>query len=333
MRRHRRGRIVRPRGSRPAQQRSPVHSHTHANTTGRKLQFSLWITVVFIVVEFVAGMKADSLALLSDAGHNFTDAFALGLAWFAFYLQSKPPDTVKTFGYQRAGVLSAFVNAVTLVALAFFIFYESYQRFLAPREVQETIMIAVASAGLGVNICVMIALHADSRHDINIRGAFIHMLGDALSSVGIIIGGVVIAYTRLPWIDPLLSVLIGLLILWSAWDIIRESLNILLEGSPRGMDHEDVCHTLANVEGVIDVHDLHIWSLSSNAHALSCHALINDLPPSASEQILQRINLVLANTFSIRHTTIQFEHVRCEHAESICSNHSAEEAEHHHSPN
>ena len=307
-----------------------MHSHTHANSTARKLQFSLWITVVFIVVEFIAGIKADSLALLSDAGHNFTDALALGLAWFAFYLQSKPPNATKTFGYQRAGVLSAFVNAVTLVALAFFIFYESYQRFLAPREVQENIMIAVAGAGLVVNISVMIALHADSRHDINIRGAFMHMLGDALSSVGIIIGGVVIAYTRLPWIDPLLSVLIALLILWSAWDIIRESLNILLEGFPRGMDHENVCQALAGVEGVVDVHDLHIWSLSSNAHALSCHALINDLPPSASDQILQRINLVLENNFRIRHTTIQFEHVRCQHAESICSSRPAEEVGHQH---
>ena len=301
-----------------------MHSHKHA--TGRKLQISLWLTVAFIVIEFAAGIRAQSLALLSDAGHNFTDALALGLAWFAFYLQSKPPNEIKTFGYHRAGVLSAFVNASTLVLLAFYIFYESYARFLNPREVQEDIMIVVAAAGLVVNLGVMWALHSDSRHDINIRGAFMHMLGDALSSVGIIVGGVVIYYTRLPWIDPLLSVLIGVLILWSAREIIRDSLNILLEGLPRGITREEVCEALADVDGVIDVHDLHIWSLSSHSHALSCHALIDDLPPSASDIILRDINGVLERRFRIHHTTIQFEHVRCEHADRICSNLGAEAA-------
>ena len=299
-----------------------MHAHNHA--TGRKLQISLWLTAAFIVVEFAAGIRAQSLALLSDAGHNFTDALALGLAWFAFYLQSKPPNESKTFGYHRAGVLSAFVNAATLVLLAFYIFYESYLRFLHPREVQEDIMIVVASAGLVVNVGVMWALHGDSRHDINIRGAFMHMLGDALSSIGIIVGGVFIAYTRQHWIDPLLSVLIGVLILWSAREIIRDSLNILLEGLPRGLTREEVCGALAAVDGVIDVHDLHIWSLSLNSHALSCHALINDLPPSSSDIILRKINSVLERRFQIRHTTIQFEHVRCEHADGICANHPVE---------
>ena len=306
--------------------KGPIFVHSHKHATGRKLQISLWLTVAFIVIEFAAGIRAQSLALLSDAGHNFTDALALGLAWFAFYLQSKPPNEIKTFGYHRAGVLSAFVNASTLVLLAFYIFYESYARFLNPREVQEDIMIVVAAAGLVVNLGVMWALHSDSRHDINIRGAFMHMLGDALSSVGIIVGGVVIYYTRLPWIDPLLSVLIGVLILWSAREIIRDSLNILLEGLPRGITREEVCEALADVDGVIDVHDLHIWSLSSHSHALSCHALIDDLPPSASDIILRDINGVLERRFRIHHTTIQFEHVRCEHADRICSNLGAEAA-------
>ena len=296
-----------------------MHSHNHA--TGRKLQISLWLTVAFIGIEFAAGIKAQSLALLSDAGHNFTDALALGLAWFAFYLQSKPPNETKTFGYHRAGVLSAFINAATLVVLAFYIFYESYARFLDPREVQEGIMIIVAAAGLVVNLGVMWALHGDSRHDINIRGAFMHMLGDALSSVGIIVGGVVIAYTRIPWIDPLLSVLIGVLILWSARGIIRDSLNILLEGRPPGISLDQVCGAMTEVDGVIDVHDLHIWSLSSSSHALSCHVLIDDLPPSASDIILRNVNSVLEERYRILHTTIQFEHVRCEHADRICSNH------------
>lgn len=301
-----------------------THAHTHASATGRKLQLSLWLTVAFIFVEFAAGIKAQSLALLSDAGHNFTDSLALGLAWFAFYLQSKPPTDRKTFGYLRAGVLAGFVNAMTLVVLAIFIFYESYERFLAPRQVEEEIMIAVAAAGLVVNVAVMWALHADSRHDLNIRGAFMHMLGDALSSVGIIIGAVAIVYTGYAWIDPLLSVLIAVLILWSGWGIIREAVNILLEGLPRGITREDVCGAITGVEGVIDVHDLHIWSLSSSSHALSCHTVIDDLPLSASDAILRRINEVLQHRFHIDHTTIQFEHMRCEGAEEICSTHSVE---------
>jgi cobalt-zinc-cadmium efflux system protein len=226
--------------------------------------------------------------------------------------------------------LSAFVNALALVVLALWIFYESYARFQAPRVVDENIMLVVAGAGLVVNVIVMWALHAESRHDINIRGAFMHMLGDALSSVGIIIGSIAIGMTGAVWIDPLLSVVIGVLILWSGWDIILESMHILLEGLPRGMKRDEVCGALRTIEGVIDVHDVHIWSLSSNSHALSCHAVIEDIPPSASDRILHRMNDLLADRYSIRHTTIQFEHVECEHAESICSESYAMAGEHHH---
>lgn len=300
-----------------------MHSHNHS--TGRKLQISFWVTLVFIGVELAAGIRAQSLALLSDAGHNFTDALALGLAWFAFYLQSKPPNEIKTFGYHRAGVLSAFINATTLVLLAFYIFYESYLRFLNPREVHEGIMIVVASGGLAVNIGIMWALHDHNDHDINIRGVFLHMFGDALSSVGIIVGAVFMANTHFLWIDPLLSVLIGVLILWSARQIILDSLNILLEGLPRGITREEVCGAMTEVEGVVDIHDLHIWSLSPHSHALSCHALIDDLPPSSSDVILRDINDLLEQKFRIRHTTIQFEHIRCEHADDICANHPAAE--------
>lgn len=304
--------------------------HNHAHTTGRKLQFSLWVTVVFIVIEALAGIKAQSLALLSDAGHNFTDALALGLAWFAFYVQAKPPSETKTFGYHRAGVLSAFVNALALVVLAFWIFYESYDRFLNPRVVNQDIMLVVAAAGLVVNVAIMWALHAESRHDINIRAAFMHMLGDALGSVGIIVGSIAITLTGSLWIDPLLSVLIGVLILWSGWDIIRESIHILLEGLPRGMKFDEVCGGLRSIDGVIDVHDMHIWSLSSQSHALSCHAVIEDIPPSASDAILHRMNQLLADRFAIHHTTIQFEHVECEHSSEICSNHHEMAGAHHH---
>lgn len=296
-----------------------MHTHSHSPGTGRRLQLSLWLTAAFIVVEVAAGVTADSLALLSDAGHNFTDSLSLLLAWFAFRWQQLPPDETKTFGYHRAGVLAAFVNALVLVALSLWIFWESYERFRAPQPVGEMVMIVVAVAGLIVNAVVMWALHADAKHDLNIRGAFLHMLGDALSSVGIVIGGVAIAYTDALWIDPLLSVLIGALILWSAWGIIGESLNILLEGSPRGVERSSVQDALRAIEGVSDVHDLHIWSLSSDAHALSCHAVIPDMPPSESRAILARINRTLAEQFRIRHATVQFESSECNSAHEICS--------------
>lgn len=295
-----------------------MHQHAYHPNLGRRLQFSLWLTVAFIIAEVAAGVTADSLALLSDAGHNFTDSLSLLLAWFAFRWQMRPPDKHRTFGYQRAGVLAAFVNAIVLIALSLYIFWESYERFLAPREVAEGVMIVVAATGLVVNLVVMRALHADT-HDLNVRGAWLHMAGDALSSVAIIVGAVAIRYTGLNWIDPLLSVLIGALILWSAWGIVRESLEILLEGLPANLSHEEICGVLNDVEGVLDVHDLHVWSLSAADRALSCHALIDDMPPSESRAILARMNDVLEDRFRISHTTIQFEHVECEHAARICT--------------
>jgi len=275
-------------------------------------------TVAFVVLEVVAGIKAHSLALISDAGHNFTDALALLLAWIANYLQTKPANEVKTYGYQRAGVLAAFVNALTLVALSAWIFYESVERLRAPLPVQQNVMIGVAAIGLLLNAGIMWALRVARHKDINVRSAFIHMLGDALGSIAIIAGAVAIAYTGWVQVDPLLSILIGGLIVWTAWDIIRESLNILLEGLPRGLQLNDVIGMMRGTEGVLDVHDLHIWSLGSSTHALSCHVLIEDVPPSSSDAILRRLNCMLADKFHISHTTVQFEHLSCPVSENGC---------------
>jgi cobalt-zinc-cadmium efflux system protein len=287
-------------------------------------------TLVFVVVEAVAGFHSGSLALVSDAGHNLTDALSLVLAAIGFYLQSKPADSVKTYGYHRAGVLTAFASAITLVGIAVFIFYEAWQRFLHPRHVEEWIMLWVAVAAFALNAAIMWGLHRDKDRDINVRAAFVHMLGDAVSSLGIIAGAVAIHFTGLDVIDPALSVLIGILIVWTAWDIIQESLNVLLEGLPRGMELSEVTAALRRLDGVIDVHDLHIWSLGSSAHALSCHVLIEDMPPSESNAILQRINDLLCK-FDIRHTTIQFEHTKCALSDAPCSILvSSQEHEHQH---
>ncbi|HXG34806.1 MAG TPA: cation diffusion facilitator family transporter [Bryobacteraceae bacterium] len=290
----------------------------HAHSTGTVLKWSLAATVLFVVAEVIAGFKANSLALLSDAGHNFTDALALLLAWFGFYFQAKPADEVKTYGYHRAGILAAFVNALTLLGLAGLIFFESYRRFVHPRHVHETTMLVVAAAGLAVNVAIMWGLRREQKHDLNIRSAFVHMLGDALGSVGIIAGAVAIRYTGWQRIDPVLSAFIAALIVWTAWGIVRESLNILLEGLPKGMDFQSVIQAMREVEGVLGVHDLHIWSLGSNFHALSCHVLIEDMPPSESDAILRRLNKMLAERFHIEHTTVQFEHVNCPIYENGC---------------
>jgi cobalt-zinc-cadmium efflux system protein len=240
------------------------------------------------------------------------------LATIGVYMQSKPADSIKTFGYHRAGVLTAFGNALTLVVIAIFIFYEAWDRFFHPRHIEEWTMFWVAVAGLALNGGIMWGLYRDKDRDINIRAAFVHMLGDAVSSVGIIAGAIAIHFTGLAVIDPVLSVLIGILIVWTAWDIIQESLNVLLEGLPRGMQLDEVTGAMREIEGVIDVHDLHIWSLGSSAHALSCHVLIEDMPPSESTAILQRINDVLCK-YEIHHTTVQFEHTKCALSDAPCT--------------
>lgn len=289
--------------------------------TTRILIVSLVLTTLFVVFEAIAGFRAHSLALLSDAGHNFTDAFALLLAALGIYWQSRPGDHEKTYGYQRAGVLAAFVNALSLVILAMALFYESYDRLVHPQTVDISVMMVVAGIAMVLNLGIAWALggHGQHVHDLNIRAAWLHMAGDAASSAAIILGALAIRYTGWQAIDPILSVVIGIAIVWSGWGIIRDSLNILLEALPKGMRLSEVAGELARVPGVIDVHDLHIWNLGSESRALSCHVLIDDMPPSESESILRRINELLCDRFAIRHTTIQFEHVNCALAETHCT--------------
>ena len=302
------------------------HPHTRPPTSDdarmkRILIVSLVLTVGFVVFEAFAGFSARSLALLSDAGHNFTDAFALLLAALGIYWQARPGDHTRTYGYQRAGVLAAFVNALSLVVLAVILFYESYDRLIHPQQVAATTMMIVAGVALVLNLGIAWALggHGEHHHDLNVRAAWLHMAGDAASSAAIIGGAVLIRYTGWQAIDPILSILIGIAIVWSGWGIIRDSLNILLEGLPKGLELKKVAGELSQLPGVIDVHDLHIWSLGSESRALSCHVLIDDMPPSESDSILRRINDVLCARFHITHTTIQFEHVKCILAETHCT--------------
>jgi cobalt-zinc-cadmium efflux system protein len=246
------------------------------------------------------------------------------------YLQRKPADESRTFGYHRAGVLAAFVNALTLVALSVWIFYESWQRLMQPVAVDESTMLWVAAGAMVLNGGIMFGLSRTADKDINIRGAFLHMLGDLLGSAAIVCGALVIRATGWLRIDPLLSIAISLLVVWTAWDIIRESLNILLEGLPRGLDLNEVTRAIRAVEDVLDVHDLHIWSLGSSSSALSCHVLIEDMPPSRSDRILHAVNHVLGDRFHVHHTTIQFEHKSCAISGTGCVIPVSGAAHHHH---
>lgn len=282
----------------------------HGPSTGAVLKWSLAGTIVFVVVQACAGLYANSLALLSDAGHNLTDALALALAMFGVYLQRKPADESRTYGYGRGGVLAAFTNALMLVLLSLYLFIEAYHRLLNPRPVEERTMIAVAGVGIVLNVAIMFGLRKHGG-DVNIRAAWLHMMGDALGSVAIIIGAIAIGYTGWLAIDPLLSMLIGALIVWSAYGVIRETINILLEGTPRGIALSSVIGAIRAVPGVLDVHDVHLWTLGSRSHALSCHVHIEDMQHSESERILRNIECLLADKFRIHHTTVQFEHIRC----------------------
>jgi cobalt-zinc-cadmium efflux system protein len=289
-----------------------VHTHFgHSHGTARVLRISTLVTLAYTVLLLISGLRAHSLALLSEAGHNLSDVLALLLSLVAVYLEARPASATKTFGWRRAGVLAALINAASLIVVAFFIFYEAFQRLQKPQGVNADIMIWVAAAGVVMNGVIAVSLYRSSR-DVNIRSAFLHQFGDAISTAVVIVGGWAILATGQVWIDSALSFGIGALILWSAFGIVRETLNILLEGTPRGIKLEQVEAAMRAIDGVNDVHDLHVWSIGSEMHALSCHISIADIPPSMSERILRDVKARLHDAFHIEHTTIQFEHAICE---------------------
>ncbi|HUH63443.1 MAG TPA: cation diffusion facilitator family transporter [Terracidiphilus sp.] len=285
-----------------------------ASKTQSVLRISLIATLAYVAVTFVAGLRAHSLALLSESGHNVSDFLALLLSFVAVYFQWRPADPSKTFGYQRAGVLAALVNASTLIIIAIWIGIEAVRRLNAPVAVQPRLMMIVAAAGVVMNGAIAGLLWGVAR-DVNLRSAFLHMAGDTLSTAAVIAGGAGILWTGQNWIDPVLSLLIAALILWSSAGIVRETVNILLEGTPRGVSVAAIRAGMEAVEGVVNVHDLHVWCLGSQSHALACHVTIADIPPSESACILIKLNHVLREHFHISHTTIQFEHGGCEELE------------------
>ncbi len=285
--------------------------------TESKIKLSLLLTFCFVIVEFVSGIRANSLALLSDSGHNFSDGFALLLSWYALRVAQKPATSSKTYGFHRVGILTALFNALTLVTIAIFIFTEAYHLFVHPQHVMSGLMIGVAAIAFVLNTTIAVVLRGEAKHDVNIRGAYIHMAGDALSSIGVVIAGVAIHFTHWSYADPLVSVLIGAFIIYTSLGIVRETLNVLLEASPLGMDVEALVTEMQDVAGVHDVHDLHVWTIANGMNALSCHVIIEDSCTDRAADIVADVKRVLV-THNVPHSTIETECGGCEAAELYC---------------
>lgn len=289
------------------------HSENNGETEStRGLVINLVIVGVVMAVEVVGGLLANSLALLGDAGHMFTDALALGLSLFALSLARRPATTTRTYGFHRAEIMAAFINGAVLIVVTVFIFYEAYRRFLTPPEIKSGLMLIIAAIGLVANMVGIWFLRKTRYVSLNIRAAFLHILGDTISSVGVLVAGIVIALTGWTYVDPILAIVIGIIILYGAVQLLRESSDILLEAVPKSIDADKLIESIKAVEGVKDIHDLHIWTITSGIYALSTHLFIEDRMLSRTRDIVDSVNKELAERFNIRHTTLQTECDRCE---------------------
>jgi cobalt-zinc-cadmium efflux system protein len=287
------------------------HSHSHGRQTRFRLLLSLLITLGFVVVEAIAGTIAHSLALLTDAAHNVTDVAALALSWYALHLGERPAHAGKTYGYHRVGILAALANSTTLAFIAAGICFEAWHRFQAPEQVAADILMGVGAVALVVNLVTAWLVSHGAEHDLNLRSAFLHLMGDVLSTLGAILAGVGIYFTGLNWLDPLASVLIAGLILWNAWLILRETIDILLESTPRDIEMSIMVRDLMQIQGIRGVHDLHVWSLSRSLRFLSAHILVDDMPVSEAGRLRDRLAELMEHHYGIRHTTLQFETTGC----------------------
>jgi cobalt-zinc-cadmium efflux system protein len=310
------------------------HGHDHGSAlTGRRLVLSIFITLAFVLGEAITGYSSHSLALMSDAGHNFADALALVFSWYGIWIARKPSTAQRTFGYHRVGILAALVNAVSLVVIALLIFWEAIDRLRHPAPVESTPMIVVALVAILINTVISFWLRSGAKRDLNVRSAYMHMLGDAIAAVGVVVAGVVVACTGASIADAGVSVLIGMLILWSSWGMLKESVNVLLEAIPEGMNMAAVEQTIGGVHGVLAVHDLHVWTVGSGMVCCSCHIMVNEQSVRSGENVLRAVTEELEHHFGIAHTTIQVEVEGCEPNDRYCVPRAAEHAQlkdHHH---
>jgi cobalt-zinc-cadmium efflux system protein len=295
-----------------AHNHQPVSSDSRAHSsTQRNMLAVLSITAGVMIAEVIGGLLANSLALLSDAGHMLTDILALGLSLVAMRFAQKPPTPSKTFGFYRLEILAAFFNGMLLLFISLYIFYEAYHRLIDPREIKGLFMLLVAAIGLLANGVGIVILRKSALKNLNVRSAFFHLVGDTISSGGVIIGGVVILYTGWYMVDSIIGIFIGVLILRGAYSLVRESIDVLLEATPKDIDVEQMLDDLHQIEGVREIHHLHVWTITSGIYAMSAHVLIDDLLISRSGQILKEIENVLRGKYNMEHITIQFESESC----------------------
>lgn len=281
------------------------HDHTHANNGKKNLTLALSITGSWFLIELVGGLYANSLALLADAAHMLTDLAALGLSLFALKMSMRPATHSKTYGYLRAEILAALANGIFLILISIYIFYESYQRFRVPQEVKSGTMLVVAATGLIANIITAALLFRSRQENLNLRGAFLHVLGDTLGSLGAIIAGVLMLTRQWYLADPIVSSIVGTLVLYSSWELVAESVDVLLEGTPRHLNISNILNDLGQLSGVASVHDLHVWSITSGTTAMSCHVVLK--PNENAGLALAASNRLMREKYSIEHTTIQIE--------------------------
>lgn len=296
------------------------HTHSHQTHLQKKFKFAVLVTFYVFLGELIGGIWSGSLALLSDAAHVMSDVCSLAISWLAIHLSTRPATASRTYGYHRAEVFAALINGVTLIGISGWIFYEAYQRYMSPTEIKVTGMFIVACLGFAGNLLILWQLHGASHDNLNVRSAMLHVIGDTLSSVAVVVGGAIIYWTGWYPIDALLSFLIGGIILIGAVNVTREAVHILLENSPRNADADTVATHLRDLDPVKDIHDLHIWSLCSNYCALSVHVVVDENTTLASDQILEEINTELQTHFGISHTTLQLEQVACAQAGNLLCN-------------
>ena len=290
----------------------PIRSDNQGySSTQRNLLIVLSITAGVMTAEIIGGLLANSLALLSDAGHMLTDMLALSLTILALRFAQRPPTASKTFGFYRLEILAAFFNGMLLLFISFYIFYEAYKRLLHPEEIKGLFMLAVAAIGLLANVVGIVILRKSAMGSLNVRSVFFHIVGDTISSVGVIGAGLLIIYTGWYLADSLIGIFIGMLILRGAYSLVRESIDIFLEATPKDIDVEKMLDDFHKIEGVKDIHHLHLWTITSGIYAMSAHVLIEDLLTSRSAQILKEIERLLQNKYSMDHSTIQFECISC----------------------
>jgi cobalt-zinc-cadmium efflux system protein len=273
--------------------------------SGKKLKLAIVLTSVILFVEIIGGILSNSLALLTDAAHVFMDALALGLAFSAIRVACRPLDEKATFGYHRAEIFAALINAVLLVIVVIFILQEAYDRLVSQPEVRTTEMLIVATIGLVVNLFVTLNLRG--HHDLNMRGAYLHVLGDTLSSFAVIAGGIIIILTGNHIVDPILSIVIACVIIFGSIRLLRESVDILMERVPKHIDIDELTQEILKIKGVQSIHDLHVWSICSNVHALNAHILVDSMSVRETEKITKKINWLLREKWRIVHTTLQCE--------------------------